>query len=307
MNKIKIFLVFTLLTVASFIIYSCSKEDSNQTNNKFKKVVTFTQNDIKIWYSSKTINDRLHFRIAVNDDLLGELINEKFDISLQKTKLSNEISNQISLKQNKLSSKFSQSEIDKLVDLMDNMINSVTKDMKNDELKDSKTQGLFMCNSLIKSISRKVKSNNIVIEKNSLGSPASRLQNSEASVYISNTVYEGYEIELSSFALTEDLIINVDNLKNYINLDKQYAELKGFLFVQEILNNISSTEISVYQLENEILEYKVNNPDKFEGVASKRGFKWPRGSNYGCYGNYSDPCYIWSPVCFVQDAICSTC
>lgn len=188
MNKIKIFLAFTLLTVASFILYSCSKEDSNQTNNKFEKVVTFTQNDIKIQYSSKTINDRLHFRIAVNDDLLGELINEKFDISLQKTKLSNEISNQISLKQNKLSSKFSQAEIDKLVDLMDNMINSVTKDMKNDELKDSKTQGLFMCNSLIKSISRKVKSNNIVIEKNSLGSPASRLQNSEASVYTSNTV-----------------------------------------------------------------------------------------------------------------------
>jgi hypothetical protein len=307
MNKIKILVISTILLVASFVIYSCSKDDDNQINTQLEKVITFNQNDSKIYYSSKIINGRLNFSIKINDLVSGKFINEDFDINIDKTILPIEISNQISLKQQRLSSTFSKSEIRRLVIIMDNMINSVTKDMKNAELKDLKTQGLFMCNSLIKSVNRQIRKNQLDIQNNSSRLTYNSSNNSESTIYTSNSVYEGFNRELSSFALTEDLEISVDNFINYISADAQYAEEKGFLFVQEILNNIATNKISLYELESKIIEHTINNPNDFEGQPSAKGFRWPKGSDHGCCGNYSGPCYYWHPACYVHDKMCSDC
>jgi hypothetical protein len=228
-------------------------------------------------------------------------------INIDKTILAIEISNQISKKQQKLSATITKSEITSLVAIMDNMVTYVTKDMKNAELKDLKTQGLFMCNSLVKSVNRQIRKNQLDIQSKSSKSSFINSEYSEATIYTSNSVYEGFNRELSSFALTEDLEINVSTFTDYINADPQYAEEKGFLFVQEILNNFTSNNISLYELENEIIDYTINNPNQFEGEASLLGFRWPRGSSHGCCGNYSGPCYYWHPVCYVHDKMCSDC
>jgi hypothetical protein len=304
MNKIKIITVSTLLFITIIFIHACSKDEDNKSNTQLEKIITFNENDTQIYYSSKIINDRLNFQIIINDSNSDKIINEEFDVNTNKTILSKEISNQISVKQQKLSSTLSVNEIKRLTILMDKMVNSVTKDMKKNELKDLNTQGLFMCNSLIKSVSRMIRKNQIKIQSKSL-SLTSNI--SDATIYTSNSVYEGFNRELSSFALTEDIEINVNDFINNINSDTQYAEEKGFLFVQQILNNIAADNISLYELENEIIEYTLNNPNSFEGQISAMGFRWPRGSDHGCCGNYSGPCYYWHPVCYVHDKICTNC
>jgi hypothetical protein len=307
MYKIKILTITLIVLIASFTIYSCSKNEDNQISTQTEKILEYKQDNSKIHYSSKIINGRLNFSIEIEDLSTGKLINEKFDINIDRTILAIEISNQISKKQQKLSATITKSEITSLVAIMDNMVTYVTKDMKNAELKDLKTQGLFMCNSLVKSVNRQIRKNQLDIQSKSSKSSFINSENSEATIYTSNSVYEGFNRELSSFALTEDLEINVSTFTDYINADPQYAEEKGFLFVQEILNNFTSNNISLYELENEIIDYTINNPNQFEGEASLLGFRWPRGSSHGCCGNYSGPCYYWHPVCYVHDKMCSYC
>ena len=69
-------------------------------------------------------------------------------------KFPQEIAKQITLKQNNLLSNFTGAEISNIVDVMDNMVNYKTAYMDISELRDIKTQGFFISNSLIKSINR---------------------------------------------------------------------------------------------------------------------------------------------------------
>jgi len=295
-----------LALVALYLAYSCNKEE-NEINSEFKKELNFNANNTKIDYSGTIVKGHLIINIDIKDYETGKSIKENFDINTDKNQFPKEISEQITAKQKSLSSKFSSSEIRRLLNAMDKMVNSVTLDMRDSELKDLKMQGLFMCNSLIKSVNRQILKNDMILQKTNLKSSTNNLENTDSPIYTSNTVYEGYNRELSSFALTEDLVINVDDLQKYINEDTQNAEAKGFLFVQEILNNTTTNSISLYQLEAEIVEYTRNNPDDFEGQVSELGFRWPRGSDHGCCGNYSGPCYYFHPVCFLHDKMCTDC
>jgi hypothetical protein len=130
----------------------------------------------------------------------------------------------------------------------------------------------------------------------------------DATIYTSNSIYEGFNRELSGFALKEDLIINVSDYINYINQDPQYAEQKGFLFVLAIFNNLSTEYISIYELEEEIRVYTLLHPEEFYGEEDPDTlFKWPNGSVHGCCGNYSGPCLYWGPLCYVHDKMCPDC
>lgn len=294
MKKLILLSVITTFGVV-VLLNSCKKED-NEVGEEVEKVITFDENNTKINYLGRIVNNRLMFSINIKDSETGVLISESFDLSINRIELSNEIPIQITEKQRDLSNKLSLLEIERIVSTMDMLVNSkVVTSMKEKELRDLKTQGLFMCNSLVKSIHRKILKD-------------SNMQKSETpNTYVSNTVYEGFNRELSSFALTEDLIISVSDIKSEIDKDVEYSKQKGFLFVKEILNNIDESNISLYELEEKIVEYTLNNPNDFEGEPSVLGLRWPKGSDYGCCGNYSGPCYYWHTVCFAHDVMCSKC
>ena len=323
MNKIKILTLLTIVLISSLTIYSRSTEvkefkepqktinfvedniynkDYSKKANAIKpqKVINFKEDNISIKYSCDIIDGNLNFTINIQDDNIDKSINENFIVSTEKSDLSISISNQISIKQKELSQRFSKEEIERIATALNNMINLETKNINTKDVVDLKMQGLFMSYSLIKSINRQIIKNN--------GRPKSLDDEYfDATIYTSNTVYEGFNRELSPFTLTEDLIINVNVFINYINQAPQYAEEKGFLFVLEIFNNLNTEHISIYELEQEIITYTLLHPDEFEGDESPLLFRWPQGSDHGCCGNYSGPCWYWHPICWVHDKMCTDC
>jgi hypothetical protein len=82
MYKIKILTITLIVLIASFTIYSCSKNEDNQISTQTEKILEYKQDNSKIHYSSKIINGRLNFSIEIEDLSTGKLINEKFDINI---------------------------------------------------------------------------------------------------------------------------------------------------------------------------------------------------------------------------------
>lgn len=290
----------------SLIVYSCNKE-GNENNQNYQKEFNYLKDNVSIKYSSKILNNELSFNILIIDKTNDKSIDTSFNVSTDKLVLATQMSQKITSAQQELSDDFNLSEIEKFSSVMNSMIESVTNEMKNSELKDLNTQGVFMCNSLLKSIKRKIILNNNSLRFSNLARTNTNIEYFDASIYASNSVYEGFSRELSSFSLTEDLVLNVDNLENHINQNTVDAQSKGFLFVKEILNSLDTEYITTFELEQKIITFTLNNPNKFEGQVSSKGFKWASGSSHGCCGNYSGPCLYWHPVCYVHDVMCSDC
>ena len=308
MNKIKILTLLIIVLISSLTIYSRNKEvdkikEPQKAANAIKpqKEINFKEDNISIKYSCSIINGNLNFTLNIQDNNIGKSINENFIVSTEKLDLPVSISNQISIKQRELSQRFSKEEIERIAIVMNNLIDIEVKNIDSKDSKDLKMQGLLMSYSLLKSINRQIMKDN--------GRPKSLDDEYyDATIYTSNTVYEGFNRELSGFALTEDLIINVNDFIDYINQDLQYAEQKGVLFFLEIFNNLSTEYISIYELEEEIRTYTLLHPEEFEGEEDPTTlFRWPSGSVHGCCGNYSGPCLFWHPLCYIHDKICTDC
>ena len=298
--------LFAVLAVTA--LFSCNKSVEKKLDAPIsQKEFHFEKNNVTIFYSGKIINDSLSFTISIKDKNSGKDISESFVSRTERNILGKSIADQISTKQALLSDNFSLAEITNLVAVMDDMVNAVALNMAGTELKNLGTQGLFMSNSLVKSVYRKVLRHNSFAPSTLINVVSSTNQIVGESTATTNTVYEGFTRELSSFSLAEDLEINVAYFVNYINSNTAYAQEKGFLFVKNILNTYSQTSVSVFQLEQDIIDYTANNPSKFEGPVSNRGLSWPTGSTRGCCGNYSGPCAYYSPICHIHDALCSSC
>lgn len=303
MKRIQILTVLSIAFLSSFVIYSCSK-DIKESNDAPKKILNFKENKISIDYTSTVVNGFLNFSIHVQDDESGKIINEDFAINTDKTQLSKEISKQITDKQRALSSKFTVSEISKILTVMNNMISSLTVNIADNDLLDLNVQGLFMSKSLVQSILRQILKNN---QNSSFSVSAIHNEFLDAEIFTSNTVYEGFNRGFSSFSLSEDLIVNVDEFNNTINQNSLAAQQVESVFIKEVLNQVNSNNISIFELERNLVAYTVNNSDKFEGDVSALGYRWPKGSDHGCCGNYDGDCVFFHPICYLHDKMCKNC
>ena len=281
MKRIQILAILCITLISSLIIYSCSK-DKKEVNDAPQKVLNFKENKISVAYASTIDNGFLNFSINIQDEESGKGIKEDFAINTDKTQLPKEISKQITEKQKALSSKFTASEISKILSVMNNMISTLTLNMADDDLLDLKVQGLFMSKSLVQSINRQILKND---ENSSFSVSSIRNEFLDAKIFTSNTVYEGFNRGFSTFSLSEDLIVNVRDFNDAINQGSQSTS-QEFQFIQTVLGGVNANNISVFELEQELVRYTDNNPDKFEGAPSTFGYKWPNGSDHGCCGNY---------------------
>ena len=227
MKRIQILAILSIALISSLVIYSCRK-DVKESSDAPQKIMNFKENKISVAYTSSIVNGFLNFSIDIKDDESGKSIKEDFNINTDKTQLSKEISKQITAKQKALSSQFSASEIAKILSTMNNMISSVTVNIADDDLLDLNVQGLFMSKSLVQSINRQILKNN---QNSSFSVSAIRNDYMDAEIFTSNTVYEGFNRGFSSFSLSEDLIVNVDEFNNSINQNSLSAQQVESVFI----------------------------------------------------------------------------
>lgn len=303
MKRIQILAILSIALISSLVIYSCRK-DVKESSDAPQKIMNFKENKISVAYTSSIVNGFLNFSIDIKDDESGKSIKEDFNINTDKTQLSKEISKQITAKQKALSSQFSASEIAKILSTMNNMISSVTVNIADDDLLDLNVQGLFMSKSLVQSINRQILKNN---QNSSFSVSAIRNDYMDAEIFTSNTVYEGFNRGFSSFSLSEDLIVNVDEFNNSINQNSLSAQQVESVFIKDVLNMATTNNISIFELEKNLVDFTVNNPDKFEGDVSALGYRWPKGSDHGCCGNYDGDCLFFHPICYLHDKMCKNC
>lgn len=303
MKRIQILAILSIALLSSLIIYSCRK-DGKESNDATSKILNFKENKISVAYTSSIVNGFLNFSIDIKDDESGKSIKEDFVINTDKTQLAKEISKQITAKQKALSSQFTASEMAKILNTMNNMISSVTVNIADDDLLDLNLQGLFMSKSLVQSINRQILKSN---ENSNFSISSIRNEFMDAEIYTSNTVYEGFNRGFSSFSLSEDLIVNVDEFNNTINQNSLAAQQVEAVFIKEVLSQVNTHNISIFELERNLISFTANNPDLFEGDVSESGYRWPKGSDHGCCGNYDGDCMYFHPICYLHDKMCKNC
>lgn len=303
MKKIQILAILSFALITSLTIYSCRK-DIKESSDTPQKTLSFKENKISVAYTSSIVNGFLNFSLNIQDDNSGKSIKEDFAINTDKSQLAKDISKQITDRQKVLSSKFTASEIANILNVINNMISTLTVNIADDDLLDLKVQGLFMSKSLIQSINRQILKNN---ENSSFSVSAVRNEFLDAEIFTSNTVYEGFNRGFSSFSLSEDLIVNVDEFSNNIDQNSQAAQKVESVFIKDVLSQVNSNNISIFELEKNLVAFTLNNPDKFEGDVSTLGYRWPKGSDHGCCGNYDGDCYFFHPICYLHDKMCKNC
>jgi hypothetical protein len=292
----------------------CEKKDSQDiTPNKVQSskniltqnkdagsLISFedTINNVVIHYSSQFIENDLQLNIEVNQEGNSQnSINESITVEASWESLSNNMPAIISEIQQRLSVDFTFSEITAMSAAMEEMVGMKIQGLNESELKDLRIQGLFISNSILKSIRRQV-----FLSNQNPSNPQSHLLTNNT-----NSVHEGFKREMTAFTLSEDVILDVNNIINAVQGDQQFALDKGATFFPTMLNGYQHSNITFYDFEQMVLSYTTNNPNDFDSPTSPSGLSWPRGSDHGCCGNYSGPCYYWHPVCWAHDKLCSDC
>src|SRR5690554_6153428 len=104
---------------------------------------------------------------------------------------------------------------------MSQVVDKNIRDLTLHELKDLRIQGLFISNSLIKSIRRQV-----FYDNHNPTHPDWHLL-----AFTGNSVHEGFRREMTSFAFSEDITLSVSDINQSISDDPQFALAKGALFL----------------------------------------------------------------------------
>lgn len=135
-------------------------------------------------------------------------------------------------------------------------------------------QGLFMFQSLLKGADRDTNNNGNVVFS-TMGS---------------------YPIALSSFVCAEEVLINIDDFKTYLQDRKKWdSNNLGIDYYLGALDKKSGTKSMVEIID--ALQIYFNNTTN----------GWPQGGQCGCCGNYSGNCYYWNSVCLAHDMACQRC
>lgn len=286
-------LLYLPLMLATFLcigLFSCEKQETGAVASKTLKAFEFSKDNVKIKYKGDIVDNVLSFNISLSTNNGEKSIDESFNIDISKPSFGQDVADEISEKSIKLASMFDKREIDAICSVFIDMVNHITVGLKIKEIKSLQVQGLFMSNSLFKATKRKLNNTSLNIRS--------------VQGEFTNTVYEGFNREMSSFDLNEDIVLNIADFQSYIQSDPQNSLAKGGYVFSEILGTKSGTELTLQELMVDIEQYKNTHPANIDPVSLRW---WPSGSSHGCCGNYSGPCYYWHPVCYVHDRMCSTC
>ena len=164
--------------------------------------------------------------------------------------------------------------------LLDSMTYYISDNISGDTTKAELMQVLFYNNSIFKSIVR--------------------YDNGSDSCYC--TSFIGYVGGLTSFYCNQDIIIDVEEFKKYLEDSIQAIQEYEAEYLITYLENYEGVEVSFASILNEILaeEGGVNSPPILR--AGLCGVL--QGGDCGCCANYQGPCIICSVTCLVHDFFC---
>jgi hypothetical protein len=156
--------------------------------------------------------------------------------------------------------------------LVEKMLESISEEAEESDMKNYVFQSLCMFNTLAKAVNR---------DNARTGS-------------VPFTVGEGYLRDLSSFAVEEDVLIDVDDFKAWLETQREVQPgNEGIDYFTNGLATVTGTQTL-----------------KFVNLAMEDFFEpggFPQGTECGCCGNYVGPCAYWSTLCLVHDYTCQNC
>lgn len=295
--------------------YSCVKNSP--------EVIDYTKNEYNtklhnINYNASLLSDSiLQFAITIDNNNSNKAIkiDENFEIDITKDIFNNNIEDILSSKASKTRyDSMSPDELKEICNSIKGMIAETIESLSLEEIKSPKIQGLYLSLSFV----RKILSNKLEVTRN-LGKNLTRnkllssLENTNGVSQFSQPlfeqdIYEGAVLGLSSFAFTEDIIVDKSALSLVIaeDLAQMLVDNKGLYVFQEVLNNISQQTFTLKYLLREMDIYKEAHPELIRNINNMPGW-WPKGSDHGCCGNYSGKCWFWHPICYIHDKMCINC
>ncbi|MFZ4058530.1 MAG: hypothetical protein ACOYKE_10350 [Ferruginibacter sp.] len=237
--------------------------------------LSFKQNDITISFTSAAPSARTNFSFSINRGTeTVAFSNLVYSASSQDERIA--VAKTIEKLVNGFTAKISTETLRTFILAIDNFCEQTASKITTDQIKKEDIQSLFVCRAIVVALLRKIENGGIAI---------------------TCTANESYVRQLSSFSSEEDHFINVNQLKKYITTNTNNALKKGGDYILAALKNVTAEKISTADLKLKLNAYFLTQGDG----------RWPRGTDCGCCGNYSGPCYYWSSACLTHDLHCQTC
>ena len=280
--------------IVSGTLISCKKQISSVEETSESKKFEYASNGISVRYLANLTEQELSFNISLRNKEDEVLISENFFVkTLDRTELGKQLTAMITEKAKEIAGRLSIGDIEKLNTVMDEMRDEVRNGKERDELIDLRVQGLFASNSLLKATKR---------AKQALRNERVKASSVERNIYEEgqnqglNTVYEGFNREMSNFGFNEDIIINVSELQYYASIVQADAsDFFNFIFAQENLSGDITLANLLVKTDRWFPFFSAGH--RFNGL----------GSSWGCCGNYSGYCTHANPVCYIHDYLCQRC
>lgn len=132
---------------------------------------------------------------------------------------------------------------------------------------------------------------------------------------IEGTISPSFLVEKSHFIFMEDFNVNLDLLRDNIDLLKEEAINTGLEQDMNMVNFIKTTPKSsvtfdkLYSFYASKIDFKQHIAEKaiFKAGDCKESCVIGCGSDWGCCGNYKGCCYYSSSLCLAHDLLCTDC
>jgi len=283
----KQFSLFTLSILLLLIFPSCLEDVDSLASGQNKKSFFVSNSTGNVTLSSELSDGVLLIKFTsignTTDTFSVDVLNSDFPYSI-----ANDISTKVVSRPWK-----SMSELTEIRSDIQSLITDTNIELNSKSSSDLPLQGLFIYRSLVNSAIR------------FYSSPA--LEAKSGNSY-SNSVYEGFVREMSSFELNEDIILDRDYLLQELSNDGEAAVTSGAAVFDPILRSFQNNSIPLSDFHSALVDYTAANPSEFEGEPDPvSGLKWPSGSDHGCCGNYDGPCYYFHEACWIHDKLCTDC
>jgi hypothetical protein len=108
-----------------------------------------------------------------------------------------------------------------------------------------------------------------------------------------------YILQITSFVVQEDQIINVGDFIDYLNARKVWDTANlGIDYYLGALANTNEDNLNAVQITQLLTNYFAQ---------TQSNGKFPQGNQCGCCGNYVGNCAFWSHWCLLHDRACQSC
>jgi hypothetical protein len=248
--------------------------------NAQERVFEHSTNEVKVQFHGNISNNKLSASLDIEKISENKtIILSSLIIDLQEENYKLKINEKLILKAKEIneSNVIDNNDLDKIIEANNHILDKYSELLNIEEMKSEETQGFFYFQSIFQIIKR--------------------YRNVHGSANYECTTYNGYIVGISPYYAKEDIIINVNDFKHYIQNIQVKVKKETADFIVEALSTLNDLEVDFKTLEN-LLDNTFSDRKKAFILS---------GSDCGCCGNYEGQCWFASANCLVHDLICQSC